>query len=49
MEDKAEKELGIPTLQLEGKQWDTNYANEATLTAHLEEFAQMCLDQKNLN
>lgn len=46
VEDRAEKELGIPTLQLEGKQWDTNYANEATLTAKLEEFAQMCLDQK---
>jgi hypothetical protein len=48
VEDAAERELGIPTLQLEGKQWDTAYANEATITAKLDEFAQMCLSQKNL-
>ncbi len=43
VEDAAEKELGIPTLQLEGAQWDTSYANEATITARLDEFAQMLL------
>jgi hypothetical protein len=48
VEDSLEKELGIPTLQLEGKQWDTNYASEALLTAKLDEFAQMCLAQKGL-
>ena len=46
VEDSAERELGIPTLQLEGKQWDTSYANEAAITARLDEFAQMCLSQK---
>jgi hypothetical protein len=42
-EDAVEKELGIPMLQLEGKQWDRDYASEAVLTEKLEEFAQMCL------
>jgi benzoyl-CoA reductase/2-hydroxyglutaryl-CoA dehydratase subunit BcrC/BadD/HgdB len=49
VEDAAERELGIPTLQLEGKQWDSNYASEATITTKLEEFAQMCLSQKDLD
>ncbi|MBN1188135.1 MAG: 2-hydroxyacyl-CoA dehydratase [Dehalococcoidales bacterium] len=49
VEDAAERELGIPTLQLEGKQWDTDYASETVLTARLEEFAQMCLSQKGLD
>ncbi len=48
VEDAAEKELGIPTLQLEGKQWDSNYANETTITAKLDEFAQMLLSQRGL-
>ncbi len=48
VEEQAEKELGIPTLQLEGKQWDFNYANEATINAKLDEFAQMCLARKGL-
>jgi hypothetical protein len=41
--------LGIPTLQLEGKMWDTNYASQATITAKLDEFANMCLNQKDLS
>jgi benzoyl-CoA reductase/2-hydroxyglutaryl-CoA dehydratase subunit BcrC/BadD/HgdB len=49
VEDAAEKELGIPTLQLEGKQIDDSYANEAVITAKLDEFAQMLLSIKNLN
>ncbi|MFC1534022.1 2-hydroxyacyl-CoA dehydratase [Thermodesulfobacteriota bacterium] len=48
IEDQAEKEMGIPTLQLEGKQWDNNYANEETITAKLDDFAQMLLNQKGL-
>ncbi len=48
IEEQAEKELGIPTLQLEGKIWDQSYASEATITAKLDEFAQMCLSQRGL-
>ena len=47
VEEAAEKELGIPTLQLEGKEWDSNYASEATITAKLDEFARMCLMKKD--
>ena len=48
IEDAAEKELGIPTLQLPGKKWDSSYANEAAITTKLDEFAQMCLSMKGL-
>ncbi|MBN1367242.1 MAG: 2-hydroxyacyl-CoA dehydratase [Dehalococcoidales bacterium] len=48
VEDTAEKELGIPTLQLEGAQWDTNYRDEKAITAQLEEFAQLILSRKGL-
>ncbi len=48
VEERAEKELGIPTLQLEGKQWDSNYASEAMITAKLDEFAQILLSSKGL-
>ena len=48
IEDAAEKELGIPVLQLEGKQWDNSYANEATITTKLDEFAQMLLNQQGI-
>lgn len=41
--DRAKQELGIPTLQLEGKQWDPNYASEETITAKLDRFAEMFL------
>jgi benzoyl-CoA reductase/2-hydroxyglutaryl-CoA dehydratase subunit BcrC/BadD/HgdB len=46
IEDRAEKELGIPTLQLEGKQWDNMYADEATITNKLDEFIQLCMSRK---
>ncbi len=46
--ERAEKELGIPTLDLEGKRWDPSFADEATMTAKLNEFAQMCLSRKGL-
>jgi hypothetical protein len=49
VELEAEKQLGIPTLQLEGKQWDTDYADEKMLNSKLEEFAQMCLSNKGLS
>jgi benzoyl-CoA reductase/2-hydroxyglutaryl-CoA dehydratase subunit BcrC/BadD/HgdB len=45
VEEAAEKRLGIPTLQLEGTQWDTNYANEAQITAKLSVFADLLLRQ----
>ena len=48
IEERAEKELGIPVLQLEGAQWDTSYADEATITAKLDDFAQMLLSQRGL-
>ncbi|MFC1920518.1 2-hydroxyacyl-CoA dehydratase [Chloroflexota bacterium] len=48
LEEAAEKELGIPTLQLEGAQWDNNYRSEAHITADLDEFAQMLLSMKDL-
>ena len=46
LEDTMEKELGIPTLQLEAKQWDQSYANEAVISSKLDEFAEMCLSNK---
>ena len=48
VEETAEKELGIPTLQLEGKQWDSRYAGEEAITAKLDDFAQVCLSQRGL-
>jgi len=48
VEDRIEEELGIPTLQLEGAQWDTSYASEAQITAKLDEFSQMLLSQRDL-
>jgi hypothetical protein len=48
VELEAEKQLGISTLQLEGKQWDKDYADENTLNTKMEEFAQMCLSNKSL-
>ena len=44
--DTAERELGIPTLQLEGKLYDQKYVNADTMNRKLEEFTQMCLDRK---
>ena len=48
IEERAEKELGIPVLQLEGAQWDSSYASEEQITAQLDEFAQMLLSQRGL-
>jgi benzoyl-CoA reductase/2-hydroxyglutaryl-CoA dehydratase subunit BcrC/BadD/HgdB len=48
VKDMAENELGIPTLQLEGKQLDATYASEATISAKLDEFAQICLTNRGL-
>ncbi len=45
VEDRAEKELGIPVLQLEGAQYDSTYASEATITAKLDEYAELVLSQ----
>jgi hypothetical protein len=46
IEEKAEKELGIPTLQLEGKQWDSTFVSSERIAEKLEEFAQICLLMK---
>jgi benzoyl-CoA reductase/2-hydroxyglutaryl-CoA dehydratase subunit BcrC/BadD/HgdB len=46
LEEKAEKELGIPVLQLEGAQWDSSYRSEAQISSDLDEFAQMLLSIK---
>ena len=48
VDDVVEKELGIPVLHVEGSQFDSSYASEATITAQLDEFAQMCLSKKGL-
>ncbi len=48
VEEQAEK-IGVAVLQLEGKQWDSNYASEATINAKLDEFAQMLLSKKGLD
>ncbi|MFC1900340.1 2-hydroxyacyl-CoA dehydratase [Chloroflexota bacterium] len=48
IEERAERELGIPVLQLEGAQWDSSYASEATITAQLDEFAEILLSSKDL-
>jgi benzoyl-CoA reductase/2-hydroxyglutaryl-CoA dehydratase subunit BcrC/BadD/HgdB len=44
--ERVEEELGIPILQLEGAQWDSNYRSEAQISADLDEFAQMLLSMK---
>jgi benzoyl-CoA reductase/2-hydroxyglutaryl-CoA dehydratase subunit BcrC/BadD/HgdB len=46
LEEAAEKELGIPVLQLEGAQWDSGWRSEAQISADLDEFAQMLLSMK---
>ena len=48
VEERAEKELAIPVLQLEGKQWDADYASEAVINTRLDEFAQMVLGRNGL-
>lgn len=47
VEERAQEELDIPTLQLEGKQWDENFADEKTITAQLNEFAALILGKKS--
>ena len=47
VEERAQDELGIPTLQLDGKQWDESYADEKTITAQLNEFAAFVLGKKS--
>jgi benzoyl-CoA reductase/2-hydroxyglutaryl-CoA dehydratase subunit BcrC/BadD/HgdB len=46
LEDRIEKELRIPTLQLEGIQWGRSFADAAVISTQLDEFAQMCLNSK---
>ena len=48
VEIEVEKQLGIPVFQLEGSQWNIEYANEAQITAKLDEIAQTLLSQKGV-
>ncbi|MFC1899976.1 2-hydroxyacyl-CoA dehydratase [Chloroflexota bacterium] len=47
-EIEVERELGIPVFQLEGSQWNSEYASEAQITEKLDEIAQTLLSQKGL-
>jgi benzoyl-CoA reductase/2-hydroxyglutaryl-CoA dehydratase subunit BcrC/BadD/HgdB len=47
VEESAQKELGIPVLQLEGSQWNRDYAGEDTITRQLNEFADICLSRRD--
>jgi benzoyl-CoA reductase/2-hydroxyglutaryl-CoA dehydratase subunit BcrC/BadD/HgdB len=47
VEEKAQDDLGIPVLQLEGKQWDENFADEKTITGQLNEFAALVLSNRS--
>lgn len=44
IEEKAERELGIPTLQLEGKQWDSAFMSAEKIAEKLEQFAEICIE-----
>ena len=48
IQERAEKELGIPTVTIEASSTDSSYVDEATITAKLDEFAQTLLSQKGL-
>ncbi|MBN1367070.1 MAG: 2-hydroxyacyl-CoA dehydratase [Dehalococcoidales bacterium] len=43
VEEAVEKQLDIPTLQLEGTQWDSSYASETQINNKLSEFADLLL------
>ncbi len=49
VEERAEKELGIPVLQLEGKEFSSAFASEADINRQLNEFVELCLHRKGLN
>ncbi len=49
LEERAEKELGIPVLQLEGKEFSSSLLNEADVNRQLNEFVDLCLSKKGLN
>ena len=44
--ERAEKELGIPTLLLEGRQLDAQFKSQAECEAELEAFVDLCLARK---
>lgn len=46
--DRAEKELGIPTLQIEGAYHDSQYINDDEFDAKLDDFIDMCLARKGV-
>jgi len=44
--ERAEKELGIPTLLLEGRQLDPSYKSQKECEAELDAFINLCLNRK---
>jgi benzoyl-CoA reductase/2-hydroxyglutaryl-CoA dehydratase subunit BcrC/BadD/HgdB len=46
VDERAQDELGIPTLQLDGKQWDDSFADEKTITTQLNEFVALVLGKQ---
>ncbi len=46
--DRAEDELGIPSLLLEGRMLDEEFYNEEEVHEKLEEFIDLCLDRKEM-
>jgi len=45
--ERAEKELGIPTLLMEGRQLDAQFKSQEECEKELESFVDLCLDMKN--
>ncbi len=46
--ERSERELGIPTLQLEGRQVDVSGFNEKAFLSQLVDFTNVCLSRKHL-
>ncbi len=46
--DRAEDELGIPSLLLEGRMLDEEFYNEEEVHEKLEEFIDLCIDRKEM-
>jgi hypothetical protein len=47
--EQAKKDLGIPTLLMEGRQLDAQFKSQEECERELEAFVQLCLDQKGLS
>ena len=49
LEDRAEKELGIPTMHFEGRQLDPSYFDQVQVNSQLNLFVDSCLRRKGLS